>query len=238
MEKDKQVLILFGSPGAGKGTQASLLAEKLSLYYFETSRILEKEFKKAENLSEDSKERFFDIEGEKYDILNEKKLWTEGILCSPPFVTYLVKKNIEDLHSHGESLILAGSPRTVYEADKLTPLILKLYGRENIKVILIEIGPEEAIFRNSHRKICELMRHGILYSKETEELKNCPIDGSKLMRREGLDDPETIKIRLKEYKERTFPVLEILEKNGIRVQKINGEQPPAGVFQDILEAIK
>ena len=41
----KQVIILFGPPGAGKGTQSELLSEKMGLYLFETSKILEREFK-------------------------------------------------------------------------------------------------------------------------------------------------------------------------------------------------
>jgi len=103
---------------------------------------------------------------------------------------------------------------------------------------LIEISPEETIFRNSHRRICELMRHPILYSEETKNLSICPLDGSKLVRREGLDDPETIKTRLKEYADRTYPVIEIFKEQGIKVKKVNGEQSVADVFKEILSAIK
>ena len=78
------------------------------------------------------------------------------------------------------------------------------------------------------------MRHPILYSKETEKLKRCPLDGSKLLKRKGLDDPEVIKVRLKEYQERTFPLIEYFEKEGLEVQKINGSPPPADVFKNIL----
>lgn len=228
---NKKVIILFGPPGAGKGTQAELLAEKFSLYYFETSKILEREFRNPS-------EKIVEIEGEKFDVLNEKKLWEGGKLCSPAFVSYLVEKNIRELAEQGESLVLAGSPRTTYEGEKVVPLLKELYGRENIKVFLIDISPKETIFRNSHRRICELMRHPVLYNKETEKLTICPLDGSKLVRREGLDDPETIKVRLEEYKKRTFPIVEIFEKEGIEVIKINGEQSVAAVFQDILKAIK
>ena len=65
----KQIIIIFGPPGAGKGTQSELLADKLNLYYFETSKILEQKFQEAENLSED--ERSVEVNGEKFDILNE-----------------------------------------------------------------------------------------------------------------------------------------------------------------------
>ena len=227
----KQVIILFGPPGAGKGTQAELLADKLGFYYFETSKILEQEFR------EPSKE-IVEIDGERYEVSKEKKLWEDGILCSPPFVTYLVKENIRKLAEQGKSLILAGSPRTVYEAERVVPLLKELYGQKNIKVFLIDVSAEETIFRNSHRRICELVRHPILYNKETENLTICPLDGSKLTRRKGLDEPETIKVRLEEYKNRTLPIVDIFKKEGIEMNKINGEQTVANVFQDILRVIK
>lgn len=231
MASKKQILILFGPPGAGKGTQSELLAEKLSLYYFETSKILEENFTRADI----DKESFVEVEGKRYGILDEKKIWEEGKLCDPPFVTYLVEERIKKLSQEDKNIIIAGSPRTLYEAERLVPFIENLYGKDNIKTVLIEISPEQTIFRNSHRRICELMRHPILYNKETESLEFCPLDGSKLNRREGLDDPETIKVRLKEYKERTFPVFDYFEKQGFSIKKVNGDQSVADVFKDILE---
>jgi len=235
---NKQIIILLGAPGAGKGTQAELLSDKLNLYYFETSKILEQKFHESEDFSSDSPERVIEVEGERYDILDEKKLWKEGKLCSPPFVTYLVKEKIKKLAGQGEGLVLAGSPRTIYEGEKIIPLLKELYGLENIKTVLIEISPEETLFRNTHRRICELMRHPILYNEETKNLKICPLDGSRLVERKGLDDPETIKIRLKEYKERTLPLVDFFEKQEIKVKKINGEQTVADVHKDILKAIR
>lgn len=234
---DKQVIILLGPPGAGKGTQAELLADRLNLYLFETSKILEEKFREAESLSPDSKERFIKVDEEKYDILEERKLWEEGLLCSPLFVAFLVKEKIEELFKWGEDLVLSGSPRTLGEGKEVVPLLKKLYGSENIKGVLIEISPKETIFRNSHRRICELMRHPILYNEETEKLTICPLDGSRLIRRKGLDEPETIKVRIKEYKERTLPLLEYFKEQGIEVKKINGEQSVADVFEDILKTI-
>ncbi len=236
MTQNRQVIILFGAPGAGKGTQAELLSDRLNLYYFETSKILEQKFKEAEEISEDK--RVIETDGEKYNILDEKKLWQEGVLCSPPFVTYLVQEKVKKLFNQGKNLVIAGSPRTIYEGKKIMPLLEELYKLEKIKVFLINISPEETIFRNSHRRICELMRHPILYNEETKNLKICPLDGSRLIKRKGLDDPETIKVRLKEYKERTFPLMEYFKEKGINVNEINGEQTVANVFEDILKAIK
>jgi adenylate kinase family enzyme len=53
-----------------------------------------------------------------------------------------------------------------------------------------------------------------------------------------LDKPETIKIRLKEYQERTLPVIEYLKKRKIKVIKINGSFPPSVVFENILKNLK
>ena len=58
----------------------------------QTSKMLEKEFKNAEMMPKDSKERYVEIEGEKFDVLNEKEIWKKGELCSPPWVTYLTIK--------------------------------------------------------------------------------------------------------------------------------------------------
>src|SRR5438132_4255939 len=106
--------------------------------------------------------RFVEIEGRKYDILDEKEIWKRGELCSPPWVTYLTIQEFKRLHEDGDNLILSGSPRTVYEAEREMPLLSELYLRENIRINMIEISPEVTIFRNTHRKICELMRHSIL----------------------------------------------------------------------------
>jgi len=222
----------MGPPGAGKGTQAELLAEKLNLYYFETSKILEEKFSQAKN-------EVFEIEGKKYSLKEEKKLWLEGKLCSPPFVTFLVLEKIKQLFKEGKNLVLSGSPRTLYEGERLIPLLKKLYGVKNIKVILLKISPKETLKRNSQRRICELMRHPILATKkEFLKLKYCPLDGSKLLKRKGLDDPETIKTRIKEYKERTLPLIDYFKKEGLKVIEISGSPPPATVFKNILKALK
>lgn len=232
--RKQKVIIILGAPGSGKGTQGELLSEKFSLYYFETSKILEEAF------NQDSKKQSkpIEIDGKNYCTKKEKKLWETGMLCSPPWVTHLVSQRIKELHKDGKSLLLSGSPRTLYEGEKLMPLLKKLYGINNIYIILIEQSAETSIFRNSHRRICELMRHPILYSEETAKLKKCPIDGSRLLKRKGLDNPATIKTRLKEYEERTLPLIDLFKQEKIKIKTINGEEPPADVFAAILKALQ
>jgi len=231
MRQKTKVIILIGPPGAGKGTQAILLSEKFHLFYFDTSTIVEKAFKEAK------KREFVKIGKEKYYLEREKKLWKEGKLCDPPFVVYLIKEKIKALSKEKKGIVFAGSPRTLYEAEKILPLLEKLYGKANIKIFLLDLPLEQSIWRNSHRRICELMRHPILYNKETLKLTHCPLDGSKLIKR-ALDKPEVIKKRYQVYLKETLPVIDYLKKRDFKIQKINGAQTVADVFADIQRTIK
>ena len=225
------VVIILGQPGSGKGTQAELIAGKFNLYNLETSKIIEAEVMNAK------KGEYALVGGQKYYLSHEKELWIQGILCSPPFVSWLVKTKLEELAKEGKGVVMSGSPRTLLEGQNLIPLLKNLYGAETIRIVLLELTAEQTIWRNSHRRICELMRHPILFSKETENLTKCPLDGSKLIKREGLDDPETIKVRLKEYTERTLPLVEFMKTQNLSVIKINGEQSVEQVHQDILKVL-
>jgi adenylate kinase family enzyme len=132
---------------------------------------------------------------------------------------------------------VSGSPRTLYEAEKEMPVLAELYGKDNIKICMIEISAEVTVFRNTHRKVCELMRHSILFNKETEHLELCPLDGSKLAKRKDLDTAEVIKTRLVQYRERTEPLFEYFKKEGFNVNKVNGEKTVAEVHEQILKVV-
>jgi len=228
----KSIIILMGPPGSGKGTEAGLLAEKFGLYSFETSKLLEAAFAKTK------KGDYFEVDGKKYSLTEEKKLWERGILNSPRFVAKVVISKIEELFRSGEDIIFSGSPRTLEEGKIVIPFLERTYGKKNISVMLLEIPAKETVFRNSRRRICQLMRHPILYSKENEKLKFCPLDGSRLLRRKGLDDPASIKVRLEEYENRTYPMLDYFKERGLKVKKINGMGSVSLVFNRLLSVLK
>lgn len=230
-KKNLSAILVLGPPGAGKGTQANLLAKEFDYYHLETSKIIERRIKESE------KGDSVEIDGEEYSYEKEKEFWEGGELCSPPFVTHLLKEEIKKLHKQQFSVVFSGSPRTLFEAKRIYPLLSDLFGKEDIDVIQLTLSPKESIFRNSHRRICKLIRHSILYNDETKDLTECPLDGSKLVEREGLDDPETIKVRIKEFKERTLPIVDYYKDQKVDVHKINGEQSVAGVFNDITDAL-
>lgn len=231
LSNETKFIIIIGPPGSGKGTQAELLAEKFNLFHLETSKIIEL------NLSKIKKGDFAKITGEKYFLLEEKKKRETGELMSPPLIAFWVKNKIKEISKTGKGIITDGSPRTLYEGKTLIPFLKKLYGARNIKVIFITLKAEESIWRNSRRKTCELMRHSILYSNETIRLKKCPFDGSKLLVRKD-DNPLIIKRRLKEFKERTLPLVDYFKKEGLKVKEIDGSPPPADVFEAILKSLK
>jgi len=234
MEKQiaKQIVILFGQPGAGKGTQAELLADKFGFHHFESSKVLEVFYKKEDP------EKVIEADGEKFKVADEIVRWKTGLLNSAKFVVWLFSEKIKALADEDESIVFSGSPRTIYEAEKEIPLFIELFKKENIKVVVLELSAEASIFRNSHRKICDLMRHNIIFTPETEKLTKCPLDGSDLVARKGLDDVETIKKRLQVFQNETFPVLEVAEKFGLKPVKINAEKTVAEVHAEVLEAIK
>jgi adenylate kinase len=229
-QNKKLVIIIMGPPGSGKGTQAELLAEKFGFFQWETSSIIGGIIERAK------KEEFVEIEGKKYFFEKQRQIRQKGLLWDSRFIFYFTKKKIEELAKEGKGIIVSGSPRTLTEGEKLIPLLKKLYGLRNIVVIVLKLTPEATLWRNSHRRECELATHSILYTKETRKLTKCPLDGSRLMRRKD-DSPETIRIRLKEYKEKTFPLINYFKKQGLKVKEINGEHSVADVFKDILKTL-
>ncbi len=224
------VIIVMGSPGSGKGTQAEILSDKFGLYYLESSKIIDA---KLINIKEDDIEI---VDGKEYSLFEEREKRHAGDIMSPELVSYWMTEKVKELAEDGKKMVVAGSPRTVYEAKKFMPLLSELYGKENISTIVIDLEEKEAIFRSAHRRICSLARHPILYFEETKDLTICPLDGSKLIIRED-DNEEVIKRRMKEYRERTLPLLEYLKEEGYSVIEVKGRETPVELHKEILEKL-
>jgi adenylate kinase len=139
----KQVVLFYGPPGAGKGTQAERAASDYGFFHFDTGKFVE-------SLIRDPK-----LQKNK-TVLKQKKLFLSGKLADPAWVGAEVKKRIKKMAKNGESLVMSGSPRTMEEAFFLkgggvADSLIRNYGLENILIIFLNIPVSESVKRNSKR---------------------------------------------------------------------------------------
>lgn len=230
-----KAIIIYGPPGSGKGTQANLLADKFGLIHFDTGKYIEQIVHNPKNRNNKT-------------IQKQRKFFNSGILCDPSWVFKIIKKRVCELASVGLSVIFSGSPRTFYEAfgdlsagltgkkqKGLIDVLEKYYGKKNILVFNVDISDKNSIKRNSNRLMCSVCGTQIL--NKVLKFKNlkvsiCPFCGGKLYRR-TLDKPKIIKVRLKEYRERTLPIQKEFKKRGYKIININGEPLPEKVHKKI-----
>lgn len=228
----KIAVTIFGPPGSGKGTQADLLAERYDLVHFDTGKVIERTVHNPKNANDPIIQR-------------EKKHFDTGILCTPDWVLALVGEKIREIgQCEDEGLVFSGSPRTLYEAEgdkeKNIPGVIevleKIFGKENLIIIRLNVSEESSIFRNSHRRVCDVCQKPLLFNPENEKLTHCPHCGGKIVSR-VLDKPEIIKIRLEEYHNRTKPIFDFIESRKIPIIDIDGEPEPSVVSRNIFEEI-
>lgn len=221
----KKVIIFYGPPGSGKGTQANLLASKLDVIHFDTGKVLESVVHDPANQKNPV-------------IRRERKLFDTGILMTPSWVLSVVKKEAKRIYEADYGIVFSGSPRTMYEAKGLLPLLIKLYGKKNIYVFVLEAASAVSIKRNSSRLMCKVCGYGLLSSYyPSKNPKHCPVCGGPFYRR-TLDNPATIKVRLVEYAERTMPVLKFMSGKGVKITKLDARPAPYRVFEHISKVLK
>ncbi|MDP3792787.1 MAG: nucleoside monophosphate kinase [bacterium] len=224
MNEQKRVIILIGPPGAGKGTQAEMLAEKFGLFHLETSKLGEEKINNQELVKKDP------------EVAEAKRLYDKGELFPPPWTVKITVEKIKELAKEGQGIVFSGSPRTLHEAENEIPILEEMYGRDNVKAIHLNLSKEESVKRNSGRRVCKANRHSIPDFPMFKGITTCPKDGSELVTR-SLDTPETISIRYEVYLRQTQPILSFMEENGYKIIEIEGEQPIENVFQDILKGL-
>lgn len=217
-----KAIFLIGPPGSGKGTQAELLAKELGFYHFEISKVIEEKFKNADPNNK--------------EIAREKGRRLAGELVNPELIAKWFKEEIENLKNKVSGFVFSGSARTIEEAKQNLDYLSEIYGKENTVAVEIKLSEEEAVKRNSHRRICSKNRHPIPNFPEYADIKVCPKDGSKIITRE-LDKPGIIKERYQVYLRDTAPVIDYFKQNGYKVVEVDGEQPIEKVFEDIKEQL-
>lgn len=221
----KKVVILYGPPGSGKGTQANLLAAKFNMIHFDTGKHFEAVL--------------HDPTAQKDPIIHrERKFFDTGILLTPSWVVKTEEMEARKIHDAGFGIIFSGSLRTMYEAKHFIPILTKLYGKKNIYVFVLTASAELSIKRNSSRMMCKFCGYGLLSAYyDVKKPKHCPVCGGPFYKR-SLDNPKTIKVRLKEYAERTEPVFKFMESMGMKITKLDARPAPYKVFEKIRKVLK
>lgn len=217
--------MLFGPPGAGKGTQANLLADKLGLIHFDTGKFLESVI--------------YDPKRQKEKLIKkERKLWESGVLNTPSWVLGEVVREVKKIYKANFGIVFSGSPRTLFEAEGLLPLLEKLYGKRNLFAFILKISAPESVKRNSKRLICSICHTPLLTAYyPSSSPKHCPICAGPFYRR-TLDKVEVIKVRFREYEKRTAPIFELMKKRSYKLIEVNAKPAPYKIFNEIYGYLK
>ena len=211
-------LILLGPPGAGKGTQAERLYERHKLPQLSTGNMLRAERDAGTEL------------GKAAD-----KVMAAGQLVSDEIVIGIIAKRIEapDCQS---GFVLDGFPRTVNQAVALDDMLT----RKGSKIDgVIELAVDEAalVERISGRFTCA--KCGAGYHDKFQQPKKqgvCDVCGGTEFTRRKDDNAETVKARLKAYREQTAPISTYYKAKGL-LQRLDGMAEPDKVTQEIESAL-
>ena len=206
-------LILLGAPGAGKGTQAELLMEKLHIPGISTGNMLREAMKNGTAVGEKAK----------YYMDN-------GLLVPDEVIMDIVAERVVQPDCQG-GFILDGVPRTLAQAEALLAR-----GVQIDHVVSIEIDDSVIEGRMTGRRVCSNCgaSYHIVANPSTTEGK-CDLCGGDLMIRKD-DAPETVRRRLVVYHEQTEVLKDFYAKLG-KLRLVEGNQSIEGACEDILTAI-
>jgi adenylate kinase len=214
----RRILLLVGSVGAGKGTQAAALSNELGLAHLASGNLFRQALREGSKLGERARAYM-----ERGDLVPDD-------LTIEMFMQELSRP------AAARGAILDGFPRTVAQALALDET-LAARGEQIEKVISIEVPVEELVARVAGRRVCP--QCGTPYHVESDPPRvpgRCDHDGAELQQRDD-DRPEVVRARLAKQ---VVPMLEVLELYVLRggVQHVDGRQPIDAVTQEILAGLR
>ena len=208
-------LVLFGPPGAGKGTQAQLLRDRLKVVHISSGDLFRCHLGKGTALG-----------------LRVKEYINKGELVPDDVTLEIVLDKVMSIPDD-EGFILDGFPRTTHQANALEK---KLAAESRIldKVVHLDVSEPELLRRLGGRYICRSCRapHAI---GEGEEGKKCDNCGGELYQRDD-DAPVAVKKRIEVYNAQTIPVLDFYRDRGVLVD-ISGDGTVDEVNKQVLAAL-
>lgn len=209
-------IVIFGPPGAGKGTQAVLLSRKFGVLHISTGDMLREASAAKTELG-----------------ILAASYMDKGNLVPDDLVIELVKNKI--LSEGKDGFILDGFPRTIPQAVGLDAMLAEI-NMPLKKVIDLEIMDEVIINRLSKRLVCP--KCGEPYNEESKPAKvvnKCDVCCSDLIRRVD-DEPESIKTRLVNYQKMTAPLLDYYNQSNILV-KVNADGDINEIQNNVIKSL-
>ena len=210
-------VILLGPPGAGKGTQALIIANTVGVAHIASGDLFRKHLG----------------EGTELGILAKEYMAKGELVPDDLTIRMVLERMNEDDASDG--YVLDGFPRTVEQAEALDDALLS-QGQEIDKAPLIEVGKEELIRRLSGRWICtdcQIPYHQVF--NPSKLAGKCDLCSGDLYQRED-DRAEVVEARLDTYDIQTTPLIGYYQSQG-KLVRINGEQDVDLVTSDLGNAI-
>lgn len=210
-------IVMLGAPGAGKGTQAKMIADKYGIPHISTGDIFRANIKNGTELG-----------------MKAKTYMDQGLLVPDELVVDLVVDRVQQ-DDCKNGYVLDGFPRTIPQADALDDALVKL-GQKMEYAINVEVPDENIVNRMSGRRAC--VSCGGTYHlkhKPTKVEGICDACGGELILRED-DKPETVQKRLVVYHDQTQPLIDYYTKKNILVD-VDGTKNLEIVFSEIVKVL-
>jgi len=205
-------IIIFGPPGAGKGTQSKYIVNKYKLFQLSTGEYLRKEIKNKSKLG-----------------LKIASIVNSGSLVSDEIVSKLIE-NIISKNEYKDRIIFDGYPRNIQQAKSLE-IVLKKYNQKIDLVLSLSVNLETIKQRISGRSFCSIC--GKIYNEFFNPApKDADCCSTKFLQKRGDDTLDVATKRFEKYQEATEPVLGFY-KNLNLLKVINGESPIDDIYKEI-----
>ena len=210
-------IIMLGAPGAGKGTQAKMIAQEYGIPHVSTGDIFRANIKNGTELGKEA-----------------KQYMDQGLLVPDELTVKILLDRVaqEDCKN---GYVLDGFPRTIPQAEVLDEALGKL-GEEIDYAVDVDVPDENIVKRMSGRRAC--LKCGATYHVEHIPPKKegvCDSCGSELVLRDD-DRPETVQNRLKVYHDQTQPLIEYYTGKGV-LRTVDGTMDMQDVFRSIIEIL-
>ena len=207
-------LILIGAPGAGKGTQAEIVCDKLGIPTVSTGNIIRAAVKEGTEMG-----------------VKAKSYIDSGALVPDDVIIGIIKERLAEPDCQN-GFILDGVPRTVAQAEALEEM-----GIQIDKVVDIEVADEDIIQRLTGRRVCSACGASYHMShKPSAKPGICDRCGGALITRKD-DQPETVLERLRVYHELTEPLVDFYRERG-KLVVINGNDGIENTTASLLKALE